>query len=171
MELRRSRHGEEETILSLYRSVLGEEFCVWNEYYPGMLEIRADLASGGLWLLCNGETILGAISAIRENEMDEMSCWHIREHAREIARVVIGKEYRGRGLAGEMVKLLLPILRREGAESVHLSAATGNLPAVRTYEKLGFERVGEADMYEGHYYLMELSLREEKDNDILRGGR
>ena len=171
MELRRSRHGEEETILSLYRSVLGEEFCVWNEYYPGPEEIRADMASGGLRVLTENGAIIGAISAIPENEMDEMSCWHIREHVREIARVVIGKEYRGRGLAGEMVKLLLPILRREGAESVHLSAAVGNLPAVRTYDKLGFERVGEADMYGGHYYLMELSLREDEDNDILRGGR
>ena len=171
MELRRSRRGEENAVLQLYRSVLGEEFCVWNEYYPGMEEIRADLGSGGLFLLCEGETVMGAISAVPENELDGMNCWRIREHAREIARVVIGKEYRGRGLAGEMVKLLLPILRREGAESVHLSAATGNLPAVRTYEKLGFERVGEADMYEGRYYLMELSLREEEDNDILRGGR
>lgn len=158
LTLRNALPTEGDAVLSLYRSVLGEEFCVWNEYYPSRLEIDADLASEGLFVLCQGERILGAVSLVPENELDDCPGWTVTEGAREIARVVIAGDARGRGLGGAMVSLLLERLRQNGVPAVHLSAAVKNIPALRTYEKLGFRTAGRAALYGGDYFLLEKDL-------------
>ncbi len=104
-----------------------------------------------------GERIVGAISVVPENELDGFN-WSVKSDARELARVVVAPELRGRRLGGFMVESLLPILAESGVTAIHLSAAKANLPACKTYERLGFTRVGEASLYGRMYYLYEYPL-------------
>ncbi len=146
-------------VYALYQSVIGTEYCVWNEYYPGMLEVDADIKSQGLYVLRaeNGK-IIAALSVVPENEMDEQPFWEEKKHAKEIARVAVAVPYRGRGLAGEMVEAIKAILRRQGVKAIHLSVANCNPPAYRTYQTCGFSVVGTAKMYGNDYVLMEYKL-------------
>ncbi len=157
-------------ILALYQSVLHTEFCVWNEYYPSMSEIDADIKTGNLYLLMEETKIVGAISVVPENEMDDRPQWTVQQGAREIARVVVALGERGRGLAAFMVGQVEAILQNTGCPSIHLSVAKGNPPAQKTYLKCGFSVVGEAEMYGNAYWLMEKQLLCGEKTEYLQSG-
>lgn len=159
MEFRRAREEELDDVLELYKSVIGTEFCTWNEYYPGKEEIKMDYENNNLFVMMEGNQILGALSVISENELDELEFWNVRDRAvREIARVVVNRRFRGKGIAYEMVKKIEYILKEEGCTAIHLLVACKNIPAYKTYMKAGFEVMGECDMYGNHYYACEKPL-------------
>ncbi len=145
-------------VLSLYRSAVGTPFCTWNDLYPGPTEIESDTETGNLLLAELDGVLTGAVSIVPENELDDRDVWEERENAREIARVVLRSDLRGRGLSASLVSHALEELRARGVRAVHLSAAAGNIPARRLYLSLGFRVRGEADLWGGHYYLMEKAL-------------
>ena len=158
MVFRTAREADAETILALYKSVVGAPFCAWNEFYPGMEEIDADIASKGLFLLEDGGQIVGAVSAVPENELDGLPCWQTPGPARELARVIVRPSLQGRGLSKVLVQNALDALREGGCAVVRLAVARENIPARRAYARLGFITVGENDMYGHHFYLCEKAL-------------
>ncbi len=146
-------------VLELYHTVIGQAFCVWNEQYPGMSEITHDIETGNLFVLEEDDAIIGAISIVPENEMDDLPCWMRKDKACEIARVVINPDHQGKSLSRLLVQEIIRILEAEReCGSIHLSVASVNVPAYRTYAKLGFLTVGEVDMYGNHYVLCEKVL-------------
>jgi len=58
----------------------------------------------------------------------------------KIGRVAVLPEYRGHGIATQLVKLLMEYARREGRTQAILDS---QLPVMPLYEKLGFTAVGE----------------------------
>ena len=145
-------------VYALYQAAIGGEFCTWDEEYPGWEQIRRDFAGGGLYVLRDGETLAGALSVLPENEMDGFDCWAIRQGAQEIGRITVAQAYRGHGLAGRMVGEAMDRLQALGRSAIHLSTPTINLPAQKTYAKLGFTVVGEREMYGGKFFLLEKIL-------------
>ncbi len=154
--LRNATVEEKGKIYSLYQSAKGKGFCVWDEEYPGMNEINHDLETKNLYVLDFGGEIIGAVSVMPEKELNGFSFWNINDGTeKEIARIVVAQEYRGMGLAHEMVQGIAGVLREKGAKAIHLSVAKSNIPAFKTYMKAGFTVAGEAELYGGHYYLVE----------------
>ena len=144
--------GDADKVLALYQSVIGREFCTWNEFYPGMEEIQTDYESGNLFVLRDGAEIVGAISIVPDNELDDLEFWRIKDgKVGEIARVAVAPEYQGRGLALLMVRETEKILKHRGCRAVHLLAAKINIPACHTYQKAGYHLMGECDMFE-HWF-------------------
>lgn len=60
----------------------------------------------------------------------------------EITNVVIKQEYRGRGYAHEMLSRLIEEGRKMGISDFTLEVRASNTPAIKLYEKLGFESAG-----------------------------
>ena len=147
-------------ILALYRSVLGTPFCVWDEEYPGMTQIREDLATDSLFVLTEGDALVGAISVVPENELDELPFWQCPKPAREFARVVIARDWQGKGLAARLVENIEKVIRSRGAQAVHILVAVGNIPADRTYRKLGYREMGRCFMFGHDYYALEKRLED-----------
>ncbi len=159
MLFRHAHENESEVILALYEDAKKDPLCVWNEYYPTMEEIRHDLAAESLYVLEDDDgELIGALSVVPENELDDMPQWKTNENAAEIARITVKSTHRGHHFAAFMVKEIIEALREDIYFAIHLSVAKTNLPAVKTYQKLGFITVGEADMWDNSYYLMEKTL-------------
>ena len=75
-------------IRDIYASVIGNKYCVWNSEYPGEEELNNDIKTNNLYVLeINGE-IVGSISIVDRNELDEYPVWS-SNNAKEIARVAI----------------------------------------------------------------------------------
>ena len=144
-------------VLSLYESAKSDALCVWNESYPSMTEIAHDLETKNLYVMTDGSKVIGAISVVPENELDDFDCWSCK-NGKEIARVVIDKAYQGHGFSFEMVQNIVPILQENGFNAIHLAVVKSNIPAYKTYIKAGFTVVGEAQMYGNDYYLMEKTI-------------
>lgn len=147
-------------ILDLYQNAKNQELCVWNEYYPTITEIEHDLETNNLYVMSYNEEIVGAISIVPENEMDYFECWSCT-NSKEIARVVVAKEFQGQKISYKMIQYIESILSQQEIQSIHLAVAKINIPAYKTYTNLGFKIVSEADMYGNNYYLMEKKLNKE----------
>ena len=152
-----AQQDDAEHVLSLYQSAKSSAFCVWNDSYPSIAEIEHDLETKNLYVMTDDSKVIGAISVVPENELDDFDCWSCKD-GKEIARVVIDKAYQGYGLSFEMVQGIASILRKNGCKAIHLSVVKTNVPAYKTYIKAGFAVVGEAQMYGNDYYLMEKSI-------------
>ncbi len=144
-------------ITNLYRAAIGTPGCTWNENYPGAFELEHDFASGNLYVLSEGETVIGAVSVVSPNELDDAYAWEV-QNAKEIARVVISQDHAGRGLAVQMLSQLFAKLKQEGCNAIHLSAACCNASAIKTYQRLGFAFLAQANMYGHQFYLCEKKL-------------
>lgn len=60
----------------------------------------------------------------------------------EIPNVAVHPQYRCQGIALAMLTQLLECCKAKGIESVVLEVREGNQPAIRLYEKLGFQSCG-----------------------------
>lgn len=156
MKFRKAEHNDLKKVMDLYESVKGTEFCTWNEYYPQSADADYDFETGNLYVMTKNNMVIGAISIVPDNELDNLNVWQINDDTvHEIARVVVNSDYQGNGIAYEMVKSIICHLKNNGCHAIHLSVADINIPALKTYKKSGFKIVGEADMYNSHYFLCE----------------
>jgi len=53
--------------------------------------------------------------------------------------VIVVSEWRGRGVAGTMLELVIQMARDRGACKLTLEVLSGNQKALRAYAKLGFD--------------------------------
>ena len=73
---------------------------------------------------------------------DELE-YRIRNIDAFIYNVMIDKSVRGRGYAGVMIKMLGLELKSKSINEAYLAVSTDNTSAIRAYQKVGFEVVGE----------------------------
>ena len=156
MILRKAREYEVAVVAQLYRSGAMTEHSVWDENYPTSEHARNDYLQGNLFVYEDNGNIIGAASVESDHEFDDMEFWEIKgENAVEIARIIIAPYFQGRGLGAEMVVLLIKHLAGNGIKAVHLLSAKSNIPATKTYSRLGFKIVGECLAFGHEYYAME----------------
>ncbi len=156
MELKHAQQQDLTLIYGLYRAAIGRCGCTWDENYPGETELRNDAAQNCVYAAWIDGQLIGAVSVVPENEADDLEFWQITDGTqREIARVVIADAYCGCGLAVEMLKLLFAQLAAQGCHAIHLLVAKENIPAIRTYQKLGFHFLGECHRYGIDFYACE----------------
>ena len=162
MEFRLAKFEELPLVQALYHSVIGSKFCTWDEDYPGSEDINADYGNSALFVLTEGSSLLGAVSIVPKNELEELDCWHCRENTAELARVVVAPSMQGKGLSKRLVTEAENLLRQRGVKVVHLLAAVKNIPANRCYASCGYVRYGVIPMYDNLYYPCEKLLNGEK---------
>lgn len=153
-----AKREDSKLVYKMYQSMVGLIDCTWNELYPTDFEIDEDLKTNSLYVLKKNNEIIGSISIIDKNELDECDCWKTKE-AKEIARVVIKKEYQGIGYAKILVSNAIEVIKELGYKAVHLSVALINKKAQKLYEHFGFVIVGKEEMYGNTYYLMEKNIK------------
>lgn len=159
MELRKAYESEIAAVSRIYDVVRNGKFCVWSEHYPTMEHARADFEAGCLYVLTEGEEILGCASVEPVAEDDDLPVWRVCDgRHKEVSRVAIAPAHSGHGYARIMMELLIAELKRDGVTSIHLLAAKVNIPAVKTYKSLGFEFIGECYRYGADYNVCEMVL-------------
>jgi len=156
--LRPAKKEELPEILKMYRSVIGKPGCNWSISYPNEITLQEDFRSGNLYVLGKGKKIIGAGSIVPQNELDDILCWHFRENAREIARIVIAPEYQGKGYGKYLVNKLCRRLKKSSCNAVHLLVSTKNNHALNLYRETGFFSRGSVHRYEHDYYAFERKL-------------
>lgn len=144
-----------EDVKALYYSVLNTKYCIWNEEYPSSFEINFDFEHHKLFVLKINDKVIGAASIVPENEMDGFDCWKEKNNTCEIARIVIHKDYQGKGYGKVLVSKLIDLVKEMSFKAIHLAVHIDHIPAYKTYLSAGFKEVGNAFMYNHNYKLME----------------
>ena len=110
---------------------------VYSKRYATML-IKNNEGKCEVFEFCDStNNIVGTISVMYKGGNDiEYKIRHIDAF---IYNVYTIKNYRGRGYAGEMIKLLMEYLHEKDINKAYLAVSTNNESAIRCYQKAGFK--------------------------------
>lgn len=149
-------------ILKLYKMQIGREFCPWTEHYPDMQEIEFDLNRDSLFVMKdeNGK-IIAAISLDQDETVEELACWTKElQPGGELSRLCVHPDYQNQGIARQMLLYGMKVLKERGKRSVHFLVNRLNVKALRSYDKLKFNNVGECFLFEQPFFCYEKDLEE-----------
>ena len=146
-------------ILALYNEQIGREFCPWDEDYPGNKTIDYDLSRNALIVMRKEDTIIAAISIEEDEEVDGLECWtESRQPSGDLARLAVSPKEQNRGIARIMLQYAMDVLKERGKRSVHFLVNKKNIKAIKSYEKFGFDVVGECYLFEQDFFCYEKEL-------------
>jgi len=156
-QFRKANKKDANKILQMYEDAKKQKFCLWNKMYPTIDDINEDIRNDNLYVLTFDDNIVGSISIVTNNELDELDCWKYKK-ACEIARVVISKEYQGNGYTLILLEEIEKLILSRNINAIHLLVGVNNIPAYKTYLKSNYKVVGDVHMYSNDYYACEKKL-------------
>lgn len=158
---------------------LGQLYDKTNEYlasgrnYPGWIKgiypIRKDaeigISSNCLYVAKINHVIVGSIilghdpepaydQAEWKIEADDYSSIYV------IRTLVVNPDYQKNGIGEALMEFATELARREGISSIRLDVYENNAPAIRLYEKLGYQYIDLVDLGYGVYGLDYFKLYE-----------
>lgn len=146
----RAHSGDADEIYALYRSLIGEPYGTWNEEYPSRELVGEDLAQGDVFVMRDGRgRIVSAIVNEETDEFDDMGAWYpdVTRWA-QFGRLGVAKDMQGRGIARRMLAHAMEAVKAQGCDAVRFLVGAHNIPAQRSYAKLGFDVCGEAKAWD-----------------------
>ncbi len=160
MHFRKATAADKDGILALYGSLVGTECCAWTQDYPNEEEIEKDLSREDLFCLENQEgQIVGTISIDQDREVESLPCWARElQPAGELSRLGVAQAYQNQGLARRLLQYGMEELKRRGCRSVHFLVCKTNEKAIRSYDRLSFDIVGECSLFGEEWWCYEKSL-------------
>lgn len=134
----------------------------WNEYYPTLDLIIHDIESDSMYVLKEGNSVLGII-AINEAQSPEYSNLNWVCNGGKVLvihRLAIEPKMQRLGLAKKLMDFAENYAKKKEYTSIRLDAYSGNPGALRLYEQRGFMRVGKFyfPMRELPFYCYEKAL-------------
>ncbi len=78
----------------------------------------------------------------------------------ELRPIVVSAEYRGRDVAPLLLKVLMRDARERGFSTIHLYTEENNIPALRFYQKSGFQTIGKTDQLSNNLIILRIDIRE-----------
>ncbi|MDO4167575.1 MAG: GNAT family N-acetyltransferase [Eubacteriales bacterium] len=160
MKFMHSTVEDKAEILQLYRSLVGTEFCAWTDEYPGEAEIEGDLSRDALFCMKDREgKIIGVISIDQDEAVEALPCWtEAWKPAGELSRLGVRPENQNQGMARQLLQHGMDELKRQGKRSVHFLVCKTNRKAMRSYDKLDFNIVGECELFGEKWWCYEKAL-------------
>lgn len=161
MKFERATKADKVEILALYRSLIGTEFCAWDEHYPSEVEFDNDLSRDAIFCLRDKDgEIIGVISIDDDKEVDQLSCWSKElKPAAELSRLGVRVESQNQGIARQLLQYGMEELKKRGNKAVHFLVSKTNEKAIRSYDKLKFDTVGECNMFGVDWWCYERALQ------------
>ena len=157
--IKKAAEEDRNAILKLYRTRLYGP-ADWNEYYPNEETIEFDLSRDALFVMKNdaGE-LIATISIDEDQEVDSLTVWDENiAPAGELARLCVREDMQNQGIARRLLQHGMEELKKQGKRSVHFLVCKTNKKALRSYEKLHFDVVGESDLFDEDWWCYEKEL-------------
>ncbi len=156
IQLCRTNYIDLDTVYELYKEARTRDWCPWRsmDNYPSKDTIGNDILKGNHFIakLMDG-TIVGALAIEYDSTTAALPCWNPDWHNPvEISRLVVREDYRGHHIAASMIRMLLPMLKYRGYDTVRFLVVEQHERARKAYDVLGFTLCGQGFIY-GHDYL------------------
>ncbi len=124
----------------------------WEEgVYPSDAFLRAAISAGELYILRDGESLVGAMVLNHTcTEGYEVIPWQVDAPPEEVTVIhTLGvlPERQRQGLAARLVAEAIQIARKHRQRAIRLDVLGSNLPAQRLYTGLGFRYRGTVPLY------------------------
>jgi len=132
----------------------------WDEIYPSEAVHRDDLSRSELYVGQIGGAIACAFTLNgRCDAAYATGAWRWPDLPFSVVhRLCVHPDFQNRRVATEAMRFIERTLYAEGTAAVRLDAFSQNPYALRLYERLGYEKVGEVTFRKGLFYLYEKKL-------------
>ena len=160
MKFEKAKETDKEEILQLYHSLVGTEYCAWTDAYPSEKEFIEDMARDALFCFRDEEHgIMGVISIDKDEAVEHLPCWsQSLQPSAELSRLGVKAEYQNQGIARKLLQYGMEELKKQGKKSVHFLVCKTNQKAIRSYDKLQFDIVGECELFGESWWCYEKAL-------------
>ena len=96
--------------------------------------------------------IIGTITVDEDPQVEALTCWSkTLQPSAELSRLGVRTDMQNQGIARRLLQHGMEELKKQGKKSVHFLVCKTNKKALRSYDKLNFESVGECELW-GHMY-------------------
>lgn len=166
MVFSKASEGDKKEIMKLYRAAIGSMGCTWSMEYPTAGHLEEDFVRGDLFCLKDAENdeVIGAVSVDKDEQVEALKCWSLK--GAELARLVVKEKYQNMGIAGLLIKNAMAVLKKRGYTYVHFLVSKNHIKALKAYEKLNFNKVGDTCLYGENWWCYEKKLEGDGINDM-----
>ena len=159
LEIRKAKMEELDEIFAIYKSLLGFEGCLWNEYYPSIDDIRKDIELDTMYILKLEDKIIASAHAGIDEELFKLDFFSKDvKKPRDLARVAVSKEYQKQGFARKLIKYIEDELKKQDVDYMFLTVGKSNFKACNLYKSIGYEIKGEKTEFDIDWYCQEKKL-------------
>ena len=164
MEYRKAKLSDFPVIMAIYQAATRhmDEMGIfqWDELYPDEKTIKEDICRAEMYLGLIDGAIASAFTLNREHDKEYANGkWrHGGTHYAVVHRLCVSPDRQNEGIGTQTMRYIAETLRHKGVEDIRLDAFSQNPAALKLYEKLGFQKVGEVPFRKGLFYLFEKRL-------------
>lgn len=118
----------------------------WQDGYPNLQVVKADISKGSGYVLTDGENLAGYCAILINDEPEYANIkgrWLTEGDFVLYHRVAVAKNYLGQGLAQRMLTHVEDFARANNISSVKADTNFDNAGMLRVFEKLGYTYCGE----------------------------
>lgn len=128
---------------SCVREMNSQGLFNWNTAYPGHEEVLSDIRHGNLFILKENHITIGVV-CLNEEQPEEYYAmpWRYPGPWLVVHRLAVHPSCRNRNSGKKLMDFAEKTAAEKGCQSVRLDAITVNPPAMRLYEKCGYEKTG-----------------------------
>ena len=130
-------------------------FRLWGEQ-----EFDYDMKRNALFCMENEDgEIIGTITVDEDPQVEALTCWSkTLQPSAELSRLGVRTDMQNQGIARQLLQHGMEELKKQGKRSVHFLVCKTNKKALRSYEKLHFDVVGESDLFDEDWWCYEKEL-------------
>lgn len=159
MKFRKAKQDDKEEILALYQSLIGTPYCAWGNGYPGEQEFDYDMKRNALFVWK-----MKMEKSLARSQWMKIRRWKHSPAGQNTAavcgafRLGVRTDMQNQGIARRLLQYGMEELKKQGKRSVHFLVCKTNKKALRSYEKLHFDVVGESDLFDEDWWCYEKEL-------------
>lgn len=130
----------------------------WSKgVYPNRLDAKQGVEEGTLYIVSLEGKIIGSIMINQHQENGyESAPWKTRvqpDEAGVIHTLLVHPDYVKSGIGQALLEFAEKKAAKEGRKVIRLDVYEKNIPAIRLYDRMGYEYIGSADLGYGSYGL------------------
>lgn len=164
MKIRKAELEDLNIIVDIFRNAINEmndnNIPQWDEIYPTGEILKEDILKQEMYVGIKEDAIVSVL--VVNDESDEQyknGNWKYADEGFVVVhRLCVNPIYQNQKIGRATMTMIENILKKEMVESIRLDAFSLNPYALKMYEALGYQKVGETHWRKGLFYLLEKKL-------------
>jgi len=162
--IRKAEYEDLNIILEIFKNAIkimnDNNINQWDDLYPTTTDLEQDVLNGQMYVGIKDGEIASAL--VINNECEEeykYGNWRYdNDKFAVVHRLCVNPSYQNKKIGKDTMIKIEEILKTEGIQSIRLDTYSLNPYALKMYQTLGYQKVGDVKWRKGLFYLLEKKL-------------
>ena len=150
-----ANYNEIPEIVSIYHSLIGTPGCTWSLDYPNEETAEDDIKNNWLYTLKMNDKIIAVASAGKFDDWEHLMQWKPKNPC-ELARIGVNPAFQKQGIGTIILQYVIKEMKEQGFGGMRFIVSKTNPAALALYDKNGFERCGEAIIFDIDWFCYQM---------------